>query len=437
MAELRKHRELSEILFGLVLEGEIEPTDLDGRMLTYPYNAALDDRGKGENKAALMLKYGTEAIQAATMAAKACEDGIAPEEWLHQLTRVYQDFKIVNVMRQATKKIEKSQDVDLSELKNVIDGRLDDLDVDPMSWADVKDEFDHEWLWNGWIPFGEVTILVGQQGSGKSAFSLFLADAVANGAPLPDGSYIGETKGVLVCESEGRQAENIRRARAWGIDPRNIYSPSRDLRRVMDISRPDDLALIRSHAMRPEMGLVIIDSLGGSLVEENKSSAKVVLQNLSRMAQETNTTFLVIHHLRKQQKHSRGHHQPTLDDVRGFSGITQFAPSVLAIDWEGNEMPRFLYALKMNLVEQPPTMVFTIGSLGLIWNESASDQVQRAVVQEAVNWLEDLLQGRAVPIKDVMELAKEENYEKAILKQAINFPSIRIVSDDGERCLSL
>ena len=171
-------------------------------------------------------------------------------------------------------------------------------------------------------------------------------------------------------------------------------------------------------------------------MEENDSKAKILLQKMAQMAQETDTTFIVIHHLRKGNKHSRGHQPPTLADVRGHSGITQFSPSVICIDYEGNEMPRFLYALKMNLVEQPPTMVFTIGSLGLIWNESASDQVQRAVVQEAVNWLEDLLQGRAVPIKDVMELAKAENYEKSILKQAINFPSIRIVSEDGERCLT-
>lgn len=437
MAELRKHRELSEILFGLVLEGEIEPTDLDGNLLTYPYNAAIEDRVKGENKSGLMLKYGTEAIQAATMAAKACEDGIAPEEWLRQLARVYQDFKVVNVMHKITKKIERDQDVDLGELKDVIDGRLSELDTEPLSWADVKGEFDQEWLWSGWIPHGEMSMLVGHQGSGKSAFALYLADCMANGAALPDGSYVGETKGVLWVETEGRQAENIRRARVWGVDPRNIYSPTQDLRRVLDINQPDDRALIRAHAMKPEVGLVVIDSLGGSLMEENDSKAKILLQKMAQMAQETDTTFIVIHHLRKTQKYSKGHQPPTLADVRGHGGITQFSPSVLCIDYEGNEMPRFLYALKMNLVELPATITFTIGTLGLLFNESAGDQVKRAVVQEAVNWLEDLLQGRAVPIKDVMTLAKEENYEKAILKQAINFPSIRIVSEDGERCLSL
>ena len=437
MTELRKHRELSEIIFGLGLDEIINPSDIPGTMLTYPYNAALEDRIKGENKAYLMTKYGTEAIQAATMAAKAADNGVAPEQWLHELTRVYKDFKLVNVMKRTTKQIEKSDDVDFIALRDEIDGRLADVCAEPMSWAEVKDEFDQEWLWNGWIPHGEMSILVGHQGSGKSAFALYFADCVANGAPLPDGSYVGETRGVLWCETEGRQAENIRRARVWGVDPRNIYSPTRDLRRVLDINQPDDRALIRAHAMKPEVGLVVIDSLGGSLMEENDSKAKILLQKLSQMAQETSTTFIVIHHLRKGNKQSRGHQPPTLADVRGHSGITQFSPSVICIDYEGNEMPRFLYALKMNLVEQPDTITFTIGTLGLLFNESARDSVQRAVVQEAVNWLEDLLAGRAVSIKDVMELAKEENYEKEIIKQAINFPSIRIVSNDGERCLTV
>jgi len=441
MGELRKHRELSEIVFGLVLKDVISPVDVDDRMLVYPYNAALQERRddpENATQAYLISKYGADAVTSAKHAAEVVHNGIAPEEWIHQLTKVYQDFKIVNVMTKTQKRIEKDQDADLDELRAVLDDRRAEYNIDPLSWADITDEFEREWLWPQWIPYGEITILVGQQGAGKSAFALYLADCVANGKALPDGSYAGETKGVLWVETEGRFAENVRRARSWGVDPRNIYSPSQDLRKVVDLNKPEDKAMVRAHAARPEVGLVIIDSLGGSLMDENDASAKVTLKSLSAMAQETGTTFLIIHHLRKTQKASKGHHTPTLDDVRGHGGITQFAPSVIAIDYDGNEGVRFLYPLKMNLVEMPPTMTFSMGTMGLLWNESTHDQVRRQVVQETVKWLEGLLTDGPRTIKEVKEISTEEGYDWDIVKQAMAFPSIRTVKNHhDERCLSL
>jgi hypothetical protein len=210
------------------------------------------------------------------------------------------------------------------------------------------------------------------------------------------------------------------------------------MRKVIDLNKPEDKAMVRAHAARPEIGLVVIDSLGGSLMDENDSSAKKVLQELSRMAQETETTLLIIHHLRKQQKYSKGHQPPSLSDVRGHSGITQFAPSVIAIDYEGHEMPRFLYPLKMNLVEAPATMTFSMGTMGLIWNESTHDQVHRAVVQEAANWLEEMLLAGPMLVKEALELANDAGYNKDIIREAIGYPTIKMIKNHhDERCLSL
>ena len=439
--ELRKHREISEIIFGLGLKGTIDFNDIDTRMVVYPYNAAIDERLSNPdkaNQAYLMSKYGADAINAAKHAAEIVHNGIAPEEWLIELTRVYQNFKIVNVAQKTIKKIEKDQDVNFDELKDAIDSRLADHSAEPLSWGDIQDEFKQEWLWSQWIPYGELTIIVGRQGAGKSAFALYLADCVANGTYLPDGSVIGETQAVAWVETEGRFAENVRRARAWNVDPKHIYSPSQDARKVIDLNEPDDRALVRALATKPEVGLVIIDSLGGSLMDENDSTAKKTLQDLSRMAQETATTFLIIHHLRKQQKHSKGHKPPELDDVRGHGGITQFAPSVIAIDYDGNEGARFLMPLKMNLVKMPPPMSFVMETNGLIFDNATHDQVRRKVVQETVVWMESILASGPLLIKEVKELSEKEGYDWDIVKQAISFPSINLIKNhQGERCLSL
>jgi energy-coupling factor transporter ATP-binding protein EcfA2 len=382
-----------------------------------------------------MTVYGADAIHASVEAAKTT-NGVLPEQYVGELRRVYKDFKVINVMHRNQRLIEKNEAIDVDEIKKVLDDRLDDA-IEPVSWEEIKDEFNQEWLWSGWVPHGEVTFIVGHQGSGKSAFALYFADCVANGKPLPDGSVVGETKGVLWVETEGRQAENIRRARGWGVDPRNIYSPTQDLRRVIDLNDPADKALIRSHAMRDEVGLVVIDSLGGSLMNENESSAKVVLQQMGRMAQETNTTFLIIHHLRKPNNQAKGPQRIVLADVRGHSGITQFSPSVIAIDYEGHEMPRFLSPLKMNLVSPPASLSFTIGVMGLAWDENSDDQVKRAIVEELVAWLEDLLVAGPMTTAKIRENLDAAGYDIELLKRAQHYPPFQMLDYGGERCLAL
>jgi len=432
--ELRRHRELSETIFGLILDERISPEDVDGKMLVYPYSRALEDV-PGSNRAKLSLDYGSDAISAASKAAQRV-NGEPVEHWLHELITTYRDNKIINVMGRNEKKLSKGEAVDWDELRGHIEERVADQSFEPLAWEDIKDEFDHEWIWNGWVPDGETTILVGPQGAGKSALALFLADCVANGTQLPDGTHAPKECGVLWVETEGRQGENIRRARAWGVDGRNIYSPSRDIRRVLNLTEPDDKALIRAHAMRPEVGLVVIDSLGGSLMNENEASAKGVLQSLSVMAQETNTAFIIIHHLRKPSGRDKNP-TPTLDMVRGHSGITQFAPSVIAIEYAGQEMPRFLYHLKNNLVEAPDSLSFSIGPWGPVFNEDTIDQVKRAITDECLEWLKDLLRPGPMPTIEIMVQGRRAGYTRDVMKRAIHHPAIKSERIDGQTCLTL
>lgn len=444
MAELRKHREISEIIFGLGLEGTIDWHDIDTNMLVYPYNAATQDRRDKPDdatQAALITRYGADAINAAKAAAEQVHivhNGIPPKEWLDELTRIYGDYQIVNVMNRARKKIEKNEGANYEELRDVIERRLATSDSEALSWADIKDEFRLEWIWPNWIPYGEITILVGRQGAGKSAFALYLADCVANGKPLPDGSIVPDRHSVLWVETEGRFAENVRRARAWDVDPSHIYSPLQDMRTVMDLSLPEHKIILRNKAHDPEIGLIVIDSLGGSLVDENDASAKRTLQEISRLAQETNTTILVIHHLRKPDPKKKGYQSPTLNDVRGHSGITQFAPSVIAIDYDGNEGMRQLYPLKMNLVEMPNDLWFSMGPRGLIWNQDTMDRVHRQVVQETVSWLEGMLKAGPMTTKEVVEMAERSGHELDILNEALKFPVFQLMDDAfGNRCVAL
>jgi len=426
VSELRRHRDLSETVFGLVLEEKIEAQDVDGQMLVYPYNRAIGDLPDAD-AAELSLKYGHEAIHAAMEAAKNT-NGIPPNKWVEQLVITFRDYKVVNLMGRVTKKINQGEDVDWVSELGALEQLTEPVSTEPLSWADLQGEFSHEWMWNGWIPRNEMTLLVGWQEAGKSAVALSLVDAFVNESPLPDGSFCPCPTNVLWIETEGRHSENVHRSREWEIRADKIFSPTGDSRKVIDLTQPDDKAIIRAHAMKPEIGLIVIDSLGGSLMDENAGEAKKILQETAKLAQETRTTMLLIHHLRKPQGKEKGT-RPTLHMVRGHSGITQFAPSVIAIEHDPDLPYRTLFSLKNNFIEKPRDIEFTIGPLGPVFGANTASAVQKAIRDEFVDWLETIDQ--PIQSKDLVRKAQAEGHEKETIKLALKHPRVQVSRHNG------
>lgn len=434
MTELRKHRNVSEIIFGLILDGTLDPADIDGEMLLYPYNAALLDLPT--NPAELSTRYGHDAIHAAMEAAKSI-NGVASEDWLQELVRTYQDHQIVAAMRHIQRKIENDEEIDFDVLKEAI-ARGAETDIVPVSWSHATEEFTKEWLWEGWVPHAELTMLVGQQEAGKSSFALYLVDKLVNGGKLPDNTDAPRIEGALWIETEGRQGENIRRAKAWGVDTDRIYSPTADLRRVLSLERSEDRALIRAHASRPEIEMIVIDSLGGSMVEENDVSAKKMSQGLSVLAQETNTTLLVIHHLRKPHpgKKKGADVRISLADVRGHSGITQPSPSVIGVDDPAFGTHRYLVPIKMNLARKPHEISFEISPVGLVFDDTRM-RPSEVMVLDCIDWLKEKLADGPIANRKIFEMAEEKGFNKDVVARATLDRNIREFTIGREQCLGL
>ena len=185
--------------------------------------------------------------------------------------------------------------------------------------------------------------------------------------------------------------------------------------------------------MRPEIGLIVIDSLGGSLMNENESSAKKILQEMAMVAQETQTTLIIVHHLRKPQGREKGT-RPTLHMVRGHSGITQFAPSVIAIEYDPDLPYRILFSLKNNFIEKPPDITFSIGTYGPLFKEDTVSAVRRTVRDEFIEWVATL--DGPISSKDLLKQAQEEGYEKEIIKLALKHPKLQVYRRDGQTYIS-
>ena len=75
-----------------------------------------------------------------------------------------------------------------------------------------------EWLWQGRIPLGKITILDGDPGMGKSLIAINIAACVSAGHPMPDGT-LGIQGGVILIAPEDSAEDTIKpRLEAAGGD---------------------------------------------------------------------------------------------------------------------------------------------------------------------------------------------------------------------------
>ena len=256
------------------------------------------------------------------------------------------------------------------------------------TWADLQ-ALDSAtlWDWPGWLPRGCLVLLAAASGMGKSLLALRLAASYLRGDPWPDGSLPGSSpsssvgslpgssqncprregtflaSAVLWCESEAAQFLNLKRARAWGLPCRQLWTPLQATQNVQ-LARRDHRAAVARLAARPAVRFVVVDSLSGaSHGAENAGQAMDLVQWLAELARDTHKPVLLLHHLRKRSLRAHagaGPHTVRLDDLRGHSGIVQPARIVLALDAPDPARPHLkrLSVVKSSLAAFPPPLGF-------------------------------------------------------------------------------
>ena len=158
-----------------------------------------------------------------------------------------------------------------------------------------------EWLWRGWLARGDLALLVGDPGVGKSLLGLALADAVRRGtALLSEGCRSGRA-GVI--DLENPQSEAHRRLRGIGIAADDhdglIYVHAPEL----DLTAPAGQRDLGEFVRRHELDLLVIDSLRRATpgLDENDSAAvSGVMTPLRSLSTTSGLTVVVVHHPRKR-----------------------------------------------------------------------------------------------------------------------------------------
>lgn len=338
--------------------------------------------------------------------------------------------------------------------------------VEQLSKVEAKPVY---WLWPSWLPLGQLIVLDGLPGQGKSAVMLNIAARGSRGGKMPDSSR-GSTRGpwdTLVLTYEDDPASTLRpRVEAAGGNPKRIryvkgISPSRS-GSMLPATLPKDLEKLEDVlAAKPETRLVVIDPLMAALEREVDShrdqDIRWVLSRLVAIAVKYNVCIVAIRHTRK----ATGNNAITAGG--GSIGISGQARVVLLIDRHPDKPDVAVLACsKANLGPLPPSRSFRkveasiettsgpVKTLQLIWNSGIANFTADELLarreegstgdsgKATQEWLREVLRDGALDRKEIMKGARGEGYpERNVDRAATSIGVVKLRSGSGKNTRSV
>jgi hypothetical protein len=245
-----------------------------------------------------------------------------------------------------------------------------------------------EWLIEGELPLGGISLIAGREGCGKSNYWADLAARVTTGRLS---ALDGRTPGVAVMATEDSWASVIaprlacagaRLDRIYRIGVRDL-----DVGTDLTLSLPDDLEGLETLIIEKDIGLVVLDPLISRLRESldthKDAEVRQALEPLTALAEKTHTTVIGLIHVSKMQT------DDPLTSIMGSRAFGAVARSVLYViqapgSWgEHDRGKRFIGVGKSNYAEaNTKVRVFRIQG------EMAGTDARGKVVQASkVFWL--------------------------------------------------
>lgn len=287
--------------------------------------------------------------------------------------------------------------------------------------SDVVPE-DVSWLWPSRIPYGKLSLLVGDPGLGKSFLMLDIAAKLSRGTPWPD---LRDTRiepaNTVILSAEDDPADTIR--------PR-LDTAEADVTRIHVIEAvqrtPDgerayfsldlDLKPLEDCVVDTDARLVVIDPVSaylGSRDSHSNADIRGLLAPLSDLAARHRCAVIAVTHMNKSGA-SRA-----LYRAMGSLAFTAAA----RIAWlvaKDSDSPgrRLMLPIKSNLIEDPSGIAFEITEGRVCWFperiDTDADSVlavsteDRTECAAAADWLTELLAVGSMPVNEVRQAAKAD-----------------------------
>ncbi len=268
--------------------------------------------------------------------------------------------------------------------------------------VDEFEESEMEWLVDGWIPEGQITLLAADGGVGKTTLWCDIAAAISNGGSciLDEGYIRREPKKVLVLTSEDSISKKLKKKlRLAGANMENIITVDNSEYNYMDGCFPESIYFTSPElkeaiiALRP--ALIIFDPVQGFIPPEtnmgSRNAMRATLAPLIPIGEEFKTSFLIVCHSNKR-KGASGR-----DRIADSADLWDISRSVLMAGYTSERGVRYLSNEKNNYAPLARTTLFEIRGDGLVKKCGTSDKRDRDYSLEAMKLSTE---NRSAPSRD-------------------------------------
>jgi hypothetical protein len=314
----------------------------------------------------------------------------------------------------------------LKDVRNLVVNRVCDIEPEPINW-----------LWPGRIPRGQLTLLAGDAGSGKSLMALDLAARVSRGAAWPDSPTHEQRPGnvlVLTAHSDPHAVGRPRLERA-GADLSRVFFATGVERREnasfawkRQVSLPDDLmSLTKAIYARRPMPLVVLDpawvfcSRGRG---RSKLAGPALLAELAELACNLRVAMLCVTDLRRDGQCGLGFR------AAGDRALLAAAPTAWGLVRDPQQpQRRLMLPLKTNTGPEEHALSFQIDDGRIEWDPKPATITGAAILAAerasgepagagAEEWLQAFLANGPQPATEVIRQGRECGFSEVTLRRA-------------------
>lgn len=265
------------------------------------------------------------------------------------------------------------------------------------------------WLWDERLPLGELVLLAGREGVGKSTRAYQLAADVSNGK-LP-GECHGKPRGVFVVATEDSWEHTIvPRLMAAGADLSRIYRVEVETATGvhLGLTLPRDIPALNRLAIEYEIGLMLLDPLMsrlGKLDTHKDSDTRMALEPLVSLAHKAKLTIIGLIH------HNKSGSDDPLSLIMGSKAFTAVARAVFTVmtDPDDETDRRRLFGIaKSNLGRTDlPVEVFEIERAEIPTDEGPAQTGRIRITEEIYNGT----------LRDAMQATSEDRDKRTATRE--------------------